>query len=137
MLHDERRSSLPSGTEPTGRRPRLAFVSPLPPQPTGIADYSAELVPALARHYDITLVSEEPVGGDPLLASAFPRLDPSGFAAAASAAFTVVRNVAYVLLGVPEVWLLNSHSKRRWSVAASDVLQAPVEAAVQPSFVAV
>ena len=34
-------------------RPRLAYVSPLPPEKSGIADYSAELVPELARFYDI------------------------------------------------------------------------------------
>lgn len=39
-----------------GRKPRLAFVSPLPPERTGIADYSAELLPALAAHYDIEIV---------------------------------------------------------------------------------
>ncbi|HTH59867.1 MAG TPA: glycosyltransferase [Paraburkholderia sp.] len=40
----------------TGRKPRLAFVSPLPPERTGIADYSAELLPALSEHYDIEVV---------------------------------------------------------------------------------
>lgn len=39
--------------------PRLAYVSPLPPLPSGIADYSAELLPALARHFHITLVVEQ------------------------------------------------------------------------------
>lgn len=39
-----------------GRKPRLAFVSPLPPERTGVADYSAELLPALADHYDIDVV---------------------------------------------------------------------------------
>jgi glycosyltransferase involved in cell wall biosynthesis/SAM-dependent methyltransferase len=39
-----------------GDRPRLAFVSPLPPERTGIADYSAELLPALASYYDIDIV---------------------------------------------------------------------------------
>ncbi len=42
------------------KRPRLAFVSPLPPQKTGIADYSAELLPELSRHYDITVIVEQP-----------------------------------------------------------------------------
>ena len=32
---------------------RLAFVSPLPPAPTGIADYSAELLVLLARRHEI------------------------------------------------------------------------------------
>ncbi|HEY1746063.1 MAG TPA: glycosyltransferase [Xanthobacteraceae bacterium] len=45
----------------TGRdpRPRLAFVSPLPPERTGIADYSANLLPAMSRHYDIVLVTDQ------------------------------------------------------------------------------
>lgn len=43
-----------------GRRPRLAFVSPLPPARSGISDYSAELLPALARYYDIEVVVTEP-----------------------------------------------------------------------------
>lgn len=39
-----------------GPKPRLAFVSPLPPERTGIADYSAELLPALAEYYHISLI---------------------------------------------------------------------------------
>jgi glycosyltransferase involved in cell wall biosynthesis len=42
--------SLPSN------RPKLAFVSPLPPERSGISDYSAELLPALSRHYDIDVI---------------------------------------------------------------------------------
>ena len=42
-----------------GKRPRLALVSPLPPEQTGIADYMAELLPALSRYYDITVVSDQ------------------------------------------------------------------------------
>lgn len=41
------------------RRPRLAFVSPLPPARSGIADYSAELLPELARHYSIDVIVEQ------------------------------------------------------------------------------
>jgi glycosyltransferase involved in cell wall biosynthesis len=37
-------------------KPRLALVSPLPPERTGIADYSAELLPALAEHYHVELI---------------------------------------------------------------------------------
>lgn len=40
-------------------KPRLAFVSPLPPQRTGIADYSAELLLALAAHYEIELIVDQ------------------------------------------------------------------------------
>lgn len=37
-------------------KPRLAYVSPVPPARSGIADYSAELVPVLTDFYDIDLV---------------------------------------------------------------------------------
>jgi len=40
-------------------RPRLAYVSPLPPQQSGIADYSAQLLPALAGHYIIDAIVED------------------------------------------------------------------------------
>ncbi|HMA52111.1 MAG TPA: glycosyltransferase, partial [Magnetospirillaceae bacterium] len=43
------------------KRPRLAYLSPLPPAPSGIADYSAELLPELARHYEIEVVASRPV----------------------------------------------------------------------------
>ncbi len=56
-------------------RPRLAFVSSLPPQPGGIAD---ELLPSLARHYDITLVTNTEIK-DARLEATFPRLDPASF----------------------------------------------------------
>ncbi|MGF6765497.1 glycosyltransferase involved in cell wall biosynthesis [Paraburkholderia sp. GAS33] len=59
------------------KRPSLAFVSPLPPQTTGIAAYSVELLPILARHYDITLVSEEETTERHLWG--FPRLTPEDF----------------------------------------------------------
>lgn len=42
----------------TDRRLRVAWVSPLPPQRSGIADYSAELLPHLARHLDLELYVE-------------------------------------------------------------------------------
>lgn len=37
-------------------RPKLAFVSPLPPERSGISDYSAELLPQLTQYYDIEVV---------------------------------------------------------------------------------
>jgi glycosyltransferase involved in cell wall biosynthesis len=40
----------------SAKRPKLAFVSPLPPERCGIADYSAELLPELAQHYDIDVI---------------------------------------------------------------------------------
>ena len=45
------------------RKPRLAYVSPLPPERSGIADYSAELLPVLSDYYDIEVVIDQEVGG--------------------------------------------------------------------------
>lgn len=42
----------------TIEKPRLAFVSPLPPDESGIADYSAEILPHLSNYYQITLVTD-------------------------------------------------------------------------------
>lgn len=45
-------------------RPKLAYVSPLPPERTGIADYSEELLSQLARYYDIdVIVAQEAITG--------------------------------------------------------------------------
>jgi glycosyltransferase involved in cell wall biosynthesis len=49
------------------QRPRLAYVSPLPPQKSGIADYSAELAPELARYYEVELIVDQEVAADPRL----------------------------------------------------------------------
>ncbi|MFA0113358.1 glycosyltransferase [Vibrio sp. 10N.261.46.E11] len=45
-----------SDNSKTGQRKKLAFVSPLPPEKTGIADYSADLLPALSSYYDIDVI---------------------------------------------------------------------------------
>lgn len=51
-----------------GAKPRLAYVSPLPPERSGIADYSAALLPALSRHYDIDVVASQAAVTDPWVA---------------------------------------------------------------------
>ncbi|WP_051971812.1 glycosyltransferase [Massilia sp. 9096] len=61
--------AMPADTAP--RRPRLAFVSPLPPARSGIAAYSADLLPELARHYDIDLVLAQDSVDDPALDTRF------------------------------------------------------------------
>lgn len=40
-------------------RPKLAYISPLPLARSGIADYSSELLPELAKFYDIEVVVEQ------------------------------------------------------------------------------
>lgn len=62
-------------------RPRLALVAPLPPAPTGIADYTAELAPALAPHYAVTLVSAAPP--EEALRGRFPWMSETDFLAEA------------------------------------------------------
>lgn len=52
------------------RRPRLAYISPLPPEKSGISDYSAELLPELARHYEIeVIVAQKEVSDSWILAN--------------------------------------------------------------------
>lgn len=48
-----------------GKKPRLAFVSPLPPARSGIADYAAELLPELDRHYEIDVIVNQESVDDP------------------------------------------------------------------------
>lgn len=56
-------------------RPRLAYVSPLQPAQSGISDYSAELLPELARHYiiDVVVEQQEPVADPWVVANATQR----------------------------------------------------------------
>jgi glycosyltransferase involved in cell wall biosynthesis len=42
------------------KRPRLAYVSPLPPERSGIADYSSDLLRELSRHYEIDVIVQQP-----------------------------------------------------------------------------
>lgn len=60
-------------------KPRLAFVSPLPPERTGIADYSAQLLPALAPYYEIELIVAQDTGGIELSEPSFSVRDVSWF----------------------------------------------------------
>jgi glycosyltransferase involved in cell wall biosynthesis len=41
------------------RRRRLAFVSPMPPERTGVATYNAKLLPPLSEYYDIDVVTDQ------------------------------------------------------------------------------
>ncbi len=59
--HARKTRAASKATSPTApaNRPTLAFVSPLPPERTGIAFYSAELLAALQKHYRIELVTDQ------------------------------------------------------------------------------
>lgn len=59
------------------KRPTLAFVSPFSPERSGIADYSRDLLPFLAKHYRITLVNIAGETDDPYLCANMPVRDVS------------------------------------------------------------
>lgn len=65
------------------RLPKMAYVSPMRPEKSGIGDYSAELLPALARHYDIEVITEAQGISDPYISANFPIRDALYFDAEA------------------------------------------------------
>ena len=76
---DRRVIGLPGGAV-LQAKPSLACVGPLPPAASGIADYTRDLLPDLARHYDITLVTATGQTDDDMLQSLFPVIDERRFA---------------------------------------------------------
>ena len=69
----------PRAVTPAGAdKPRLALVSPLPPEHSGIADYSAELVLELERYYEVELVLTPGATPDASL-NRFPQRDAAWF----------------------------------------------------------
>src|SRR5690606_32117426 len=80
LLADAARlAARPRAPAATPARPRLAYVSPLPPAASGIADYSAELLPALAEHYDIELVPTGPTPPAASFTAPYPVREPAWF----------------------------------------------------------
>jgi len=62
-------------------RPKLAYISPFPPERSGIAEYSAELLPELARHYDIDAIIDQDALSDPWIEEHCPIRSVQWFAA--------------------------------------------------------
>jgi glycosyltransferase involved in cell wall biosynthesis len=58
---------------------RIAYFSPLRPQPTGIADYSEEILPHLALHHDIDLYVDGYEPSNPVIRDQFPVYDVGEF----------------------------------------------------------
>lgn len=85
--------NLERATPPRGPRPRLAYVSPLPPEKTGIADYSAELLPALSAHYDVDAVVAAPPEQIPAIGGCQAVRDVAWFAANAHAYNRIVYHI--------------------------------------------
>lgn len=63
-----------------GRR-RVAFFSPLNPQKSGISDYSEDLLPFLAEHWDVDLYVDGHALDNPAISSRFPAFDYRQFEA--------------------------------------------------------
>lgn len=104
---------------------RIAYASPLRPQSSGVSDYSEELLPHLARHVEITLVTDHITPTNPALA-AFPKFDLRELAARANAFDAVIYHIGNAplyanfynsALQVPGVVVLHDvvlHHLRAW-----------------------
>ena len=57
-----------------GPKPRLAYVSPVPPARSGIAAYGEQIVPHLASHYDIDIIVDPERDGETRLLPGASRL---------------------------------------------------------------
>jgi glycosyltransferase involved in cell wall biosynthesis len=77
-LHDRHRQSQRAQL-PFGARPRLAFVSPLPSDRSGIANYASELLRELGCYYEIECIIHESVVTDPWILANFPLRDVTYF----------------------------------------------------------
>ncbi len=73
QLHESRQAgrALVPGAQLPGApaRPRLAYLSPLPPDKSGIADYSADLIAELVADYDIDVIVQSSVSDPWVLAN--------------------------------------------------------------------
>lgn len=62
-------AAAPLALSPAPRRPRVAFVCPMPPERTGVADYGVRILPTLLPFADVTVVvQQEQVSMPPALA---------------------------------------------------------------------
>ena len=88
QVHERRQQAQRSSVAVTRiagtRRPRLAYVSPLPPERTGVADQSIELLPELARYYDIEVVVNQQEVKERWVEANFPVRSVAWFEANAS-----------------------------------------------------
>lgn len=53
-------------------KPKLAYVSPLPPESSGISDYSAELLHELSRYYEIEVIVNQKNVSDDWIKANYP-----------------------------------------------------------------
>ena len=69
--HDRR--TLEKSTRTVARKPRIAMFTPLPPQQTGIAAYSVDLIASVVKYADLDLFVEDITGLNPLPVAAAVR----------------------------------------------------------------
>jgi len=79
FIAQKSRLAIESTLSSTVRRPRLAYISPLPPEQSGIAEYSAELLPELSKHYEIEVVVAQNEISDPWIRANCPVRDVNWF----------------------------------------------------------
>ena len=60
QLHAAHTTGSPAAATTRTRRPSMAMLTPMPPEQSGISDYSALLLPHLSRRYDIDLITDLP-----------------------------------------------------------------------------
>lgn len=92
-LATRRRQCHPAPQAHAGPRPRLAFVSPLPPARSGIADYAAQLLPALMDYFDMTLVVQQDTVDLPPALAGLPVRDAAWLRAHADAFDQIVYQI--------------------------------------------
>lgn len=79
FLEELHTSTPPKRAQSLSKRPRLAFISPVPSDKSGIANYSSELIRELGIYYDIECVIHDSVVTDPWITSNFPIRDTDFF----------------------------------------------------------
>lgn len=90
-------------------KPRLAYISPLPPERSGVADYSAELLPALCEHYRIEAISDQERISDPWLREHVPLHSSTYFEEHAGSYDRVLYHIGNGLLHAEMLGMLERH----------------------------
>ncbi|MEO7148572.1 MAG: glycosyltransferase [Rhodanobacteraceae bacterium] len=90
-------------------KPLLAYVSPLPPERSGVADYSAELLPALCEHYRVEAISDQDRISDPWLRKHVPLRSTAWFEENAASYDRVLYHIGNGLLHAHMLGMLERH----------------------------
>ncbi|MEO6966879.1 MAG: glycosyltransferase [Rhodanobacteraceae bacterium] len=90
-------------------KPLLAYISPLPPERSGVADYSAELLPALCAHYRVEAISDQDRISDPWLREHVPLRSTTWFEEHAGSYDRVLYHIGNGLLHAHMLGMLERH----------------------------